>query len=175
MNEDVLREFLGKIDGVFFWLRVIYPRMTAYPGYVLFLYFIFQKLIPLSFFVPWPVHRTSRVLSAHKIIRGENSAPGMSPGNYIQAKNGIQLGSNVLVGPGVGLISANHSKSDRFQWEPCDPIVIGDNVWIGMNAVVLPGIHIGKNAIIGAGCIVSKNVPENALALGNPCRIVMKK
>ena len=52
------------------------------------------------------------------------------------------------------------------------PVTIGDNVWIGGNAVILPGVTIGNNAVIGAGSIVAKDIPDNVIATGNPCRII---
>ncbi len=126
----------------------------------------------INFFAPWPVHRTSRILDAHKISLGENSAPGMSPANYIQAKNGIILGDNVKLGPGVGVISANHRTDNYGLWEKGPPVVIGDNVWIGMNCVILPGVNIGNNVVIGAGSIVTKDIPSHVVAAGNPCKII---
>ncbi|WP_404441898.1 hypothetical protein LG307_11355 [Sutcliffiella horikoshii] len=51
-------------------------------------------------------------------------------------------------------------------------VTIGDNVWIGGNAVILPGVTIGDNAVIGAGSVVTKSIPENSLAVGNPCKVV---
>ena len=52
------------------------------------------------------------------------------------------------------------------------PINIGDNVWLGANVTVLPGVTIGKNSVIGAGSIVTKDIPENVVAVGNPCKVV---
>lgn len=99
----------------------------------------------------------------------------MSIGNYIQAGNGSELGKNPLMGPNVGLISANHDRENPSLWVKSPPIRIGDNVWIGMNAVILPGVSIGDNAVIGAGAVVNIDVPAKALAVGSPCRIIYKE
>ena len=79
------------------------------------------------------------------------------------------------MGPGVGLISANHNESNYDQWDAVGPIVIGDNVWIGMHAVILPGVRIGSNVIIGANSVVNNDVPDNVIAVGNPCRVIGEK
>ncbi|MDD2941673.1 MAG: DapH/DapD/GlmU-related protein [bacterium] len=79
------------------------------------------------------------------------------------------------MGPGVGLISANHNLDDYDKWDVAEPIRIGDNVWIGMNAVVLPGVKIGSNVVIGANSVVNADIPDNCLAAGIPCRVIKDK
>jgi acetyltransferase-like isoleucine patch superfamily enzyme len=79
------------------------------------------------------------------------------------------------MGPGVGLISANHDIHDYDRWSESPPIVIGDNVWIGMNSVVLPGIKIGDNVVIASNSVVTKDIPSNSIAAGNPCTVVREK
>lgn len=97
----------------------------------------------------------------------------------------IRIGANVLIGPGVQLLTVSHPMRamDRIvppsergpAWTPyrthAQPIVIGDNVWIGAGAIVCPGVTIGENTTIGAGSIVTADVPENCLAFGQPCRV----
>lgn len=99
----------------------------------------------------------------------------MNANCYIQARNGIKIGNNLRMGPGVGLISANHSPDDYDIHLKEKPIVIGDNVWIGMNSVVLPGVNIGNNVMIGANSVVTKDIPSNCVAMGNPCRVIKEK
>ncbi|HEX9997723.1 MAG TPA: sugar O-acetyltransferase [Abditibacterium sp.] len=87
----------------------------------------------------------------------------------------IRIGDNVLLGPNVQLYAAHHplSPEDRLSTrELASPITIGNNVWIGGNAIVLPGVSIGDNSVIGAGSVVTKDVPANAVAAGNPCRVI---
>lgn len=98
--------------------------------------------------------------------------------------NIINIGKNGLIGPGVQLLTASHplSAGERLITSNGNlktsyktfskPIHIGDNVWIGGNTVVLPGITIGNNVTIGAGSVVTKNIPDNLLAFGNPCKII---
>ena len=86
----------------------------------------------------------------------------------------IIVGNNVLFAPNVTLTTANHPidptlRAKTFQY--AKKIVIEDNVWLGANVVVLPGVTIGKNSVIGAGSVVSRNIPANVVAMGVPCRV----
>ena len=79
-----------------------------------------------------------------------------------------------MLGPNVQLYAATHplSPQERLKGEEYGkPISIGDNVWIGGNTVIMPGVSVGKNSVIGAGSVVTKDIPENVVAFGNPCRI----
>lgn len=96
----------------------------------------------------------------------------------------ISIGKNTLIGPDVRIYTAVHAKDgyERF-WEEEDgtmaiktwaePVSIGDYVWIGGGAIILPGVTIGNNAVIGAGAVVKESVPDRAIACGNPCTIKM--
>lgn len=87
----------------------------------------------------------------------------------------IKIGNNVLLGPNVGLYAANHALNiERRVAGDCysKPIIIADNVWIGGDVKIVPGVTIGKGAVVGTGSIVTKDVPENAVAGGNPCRVI---
>jgi maltose O-acetyltransferase len=96
--------------------------------------------------------------------------------------NKITIGKNGLLAPGVHIYTAMHplKASDRIIIEKGNsryltssrPVVIGDNVWIGGNTVIMPGVTIGNNVTLGAGSVVTKNVPDNKLAFGNPCKII---
>ncbi|MCI1986465.1 MAG: sugar O-acetyltransferase [Lactobacillus sp.] len=86
----------------------------------------------------------------------------------------ITIGDNVKIGPRVNLLTAGHplDAATRTQLlEFAKPITIGDNVWLGGNVTVLPGVTIGRNAVIGAGAVVTKDVPENVVAFGNPAHV----
>ena len=87
----------------------------------------------------------------------------------------IYVGNRVLFGPNVTVATSNHplnSKLRRQEMQYNRDVYIGENVWIGANSVILPGVHIGKNTVIGAGSVVSRDIPEHVLAVGNPCRVV---
>ncbi|EGU41467.1 galactoside O-acetyltransferase, partial [Vibrio ichthyoenteri ATCC 700023] len=87
----------------------------------------------------------------------------------------ITIGHHVMIGPNVTLTTAGHPIDPTIRKHIAQfnvPIFIGDNVWIGANVVVLPGVSIGENSVIGAGSVVTKDVPANVVAVGNPCRVL---
>ncbi len=99
--------------------------------------------------------------------------------------NKIVIGNNALIAPNVQIYTAFHPTNamERFgnskedgSFEFCRtqtaPVTIGDNVWIGGGAIILPGVNIGNNVVIGAGSVVTRDIPDNAIAFGNPCRVM---
>ena len=87
----------------------------------------------------------------------------------------VTFGDNVFIGPNCGFYTATHpinAEERNSGIESAKPISIGNNVWIGGNVTVLPGVEIGDNTVIGAGSVVTKNIPKNVVAVGNPCRII---
>jgi maltose O-acetyltransferase len=87
----------------------------------------------------------------------------------------VRFGANVACGPGVHIYAATHplDAGQRIKGpELARPVTIGDNVWIGGGAIVCPGVTIGDNSSIGAGSVVTRDIPPNVLAAGNPCRVV---
>lgn len=86
----------------------------------------------------------------------------------------IDIGAHVLLGPGVQIYAATHPLDAvlRRTVEYGAPVRIGDDVWIGGAAIVCPGVSIGARSVIGAGSVVARDIPEDVLAVGNPCRVV---
>ena len=85
----------------------------------------------------------------------------------------ITIGDNTMIARNVNLLTTTHPvHPDLRKYMYSFPITIGNNVWIGAGAIVMPGITIGDNSVIGAGSIVTKDVPANVVAAGNPCRIL---
>ena len=87
----------------------------------------------------------------------------------------VKIGDNVMIAPNVSLFTAGHPVDPVLRvegWEYALPIEIGDNVWIGGNTVINPGVKIGSNTMIGSGSVVTKDIPENVVAAGNPCRVL---
>lgn len=87
----------------------------------------------------------------------------------------ILVGDKVMFGPNVTIATANHPiepslREDCMQYNK--PVHIGENVWVGAGTVIVPGVTIGKNSVIGAGSVVVKDIPENVVAVGNPCRVL---
>ena len=87
----------------------------------------------------------------------------------------ITIGDNVFIGPNCGIYTAGHPitvKERNEGLEYAKKIKIGNNVWIGGNVTILPGVTIGNNVTIGAGSVVTKDIPSNVIAYGNPCRAI---
>ena len=87
----------------------------------------------------------------------------------------ITIGDDVQIGPDVQLLTPTHPvdpEPRRAEREAAEPITIGDNVWLGGWAVVLPGVTIGENTVVGAGAVVTRDLPANVVAVGNPARVV---
>lgn len=89
----------------------------------------------------------------------------------------IQIGDNTMIGSGVQILTPNHpldarERTTRQDFEIAQPVVIGKNCWIGSGAIILPNVKIGDNTTIGAGSVVTKDIPSDCVAVGNPCRVV---
>jgi maltose O-acetyltransferase len=87
----------------------------------------------------------------------------------------IVIGDDVQIGPNVQLLTPLHPiepGARRDKWEAARPITIEDNVWLGGGVIVLPGVTIGANTVVGAGAVVTKDLPANVVAVGNPARVV---
>ena len=87
----------------------------------------------------------------------------------------ITIGSHCFIGPNCGMYTAIHPllASERNQGlEKAEPITIGDNVWIGADVKILPGVTIGSDTVIGAGSVVTRDIPSHVVAIGNPCHVL---
>lgn len=87
----------------------------------------------------------------------------------------VIIGDNCQMAPDVAIYTAGHPvhpDSRNSMYEYGVGVTIGDNVWIGGNTVILPGVHIGSNTVIGAGSVVTKDIPDWVIAAGNPCRVI---
>ncbi len=87
----------------------------------------------------------------------------------------VRIGANAQIAPNVSIYTAGHPihpDSRNSGYEYGIDVTIGDNVWLGGNACVMPGVTIGNNVVIGAGSVVTKDIPDNVIAVGNPCRVV---
>ncbi|HCA09077.1 acyltransferase [Chryseobacterium sp.] len=168
-------QIFHRINNFFYpeYYRQKYEYML--PHVLFFHYLVPQKILRINGQVPWPVHFTSEVRNHTKIKKGILCDPGDNPNIYIQANNGIIIGHNVGFGAGTSIISANHNHNDHSLHDECGPIVIGNNVFVGTNSVILPGVQIGDNVVIGAGSIVAKDIPSNSIAVGNPCKVIKQK
>jgi acetyltransferase-like isoleucine patch superfamily enzyme len=110
-----------------------------------------------------------------KLSIGENTFIGR--GSFIQAGGGVRIGRDVLIAPGVKIWSSDHRFSDRrrpirLQGHDFGLVAIGDDVWIGVDAVILRGVAIGTGAIVGAGAVVTKDVAPFSIVAGVPASVI---
>lgn len=87
----------------------------------------------------------------------------------------VIIGNNVFIAPNVGIYTAGHPLHYELRnegYEYAFPVFIGDNVWIGGNVIINPGVKIGDNSVIGSGSVVTRDIPANVVAVGNPCRVL---
>lgn len=89
--------------------------------------------------------------------------------------NKVTIGNNVMFAPSVHVFTATHPTDPFVRNSGLElglPITIGDNVWIGGNSTINPGVTIGNNCVIGSGSVVTHDIPDNSIAVGNPCRVI---
>lgn len=94
--------------------------------------------------------------------------------SYILDYAPVIFGNGVLIGPDCKIITSWHPEEDLHTIN-AKTIIFGDNVWLTMNVIVLPGVEIGSNTIIGAGSVVTKSIPANVIAAGNPAKVIREK
>ncbi len=116
-------------------------------------------------------------IEAHdKIILGESI--GINVNCILIGWGGIEIGNNTLLGPNVQIYSITHDYTKTgagFRKGIPQKVIIGDNCWIGGGTLIMPGIKIGKGSVVGAGSVVTKDIPDNVIAYGNPCKITKNR
>ncbi len=158
--------------------KLLYPKFDVdnYPGNQLIILKagFFQKIIGFNRKVPWPVHWTTNVYCPDKIDPG-NRTPGLSKFCHLDGRNGIIIGKNVWIGPYVKIISMNHDITNYFNYIKTEPIIIGDNCWIGAGSIILPGVKLANHTVVAAGSVVTKSfLEEDQLIGGVPAKVIKK-
>ncbi len=144
----------------------------AYNPFILLRYWFYQKILRINSNVNWPVHHTSKVICPQNIYRGTRN-PGMNRNCYLDARNGIKFGKNVWMGPGVTIISMEHSLTNYNSYIKAPPIEIGNNCWLASNVTVTAGVKLGKHVVVAAGAVVTRSFnEENILIGGVPAKII---
>lgn len=162
--------FFLEIEGWVYWL------LGSFPGSI---GIILRNIAYMFFFkkkkgIVWIQPRVT-IIQSNRFVVGRNCA--VNTGSYINAKGGISFGDNVLVGANVTLSSGRHPIEGvdppifERPTEPL-PIIVEDDVWIGANAVVMPGVILKRGTVVGAGAIVTKNTEEYSVVAGVPARII---
>lgn len=125
--------------------------------------------------VPWPVHPRTIVNGANNIIFDDTSLNVFQvPGCYWQAHSaGITIGKECYVAPNVGIITTNHDVKDPSKHTTGKSIIIKDYCWIGMNAIILPGVILGPHTVVAAGAVVTKSFEGgNCIIGGVPAKVI---
>ncbi|MFP7753822.1 acyltransferase [Thermodesulfobacteriota bacterium B35] len=115
---------------------------------------------------------------SEKLILGDNV--GINMGCMLNANGGLEIGKNTLLGPGVVIWSQNHIYTRRDipvakQGYECKRVIIGEDVWIGARAIILPGVRVGKGAVVGAGAVVTGDVASFSIVAGVPARQIKER
>jgi acetyltransferase-like isoleucine patch superfamily enzyme len=159
-----LEEYLGALlrcipgyEGMF--LRWLFCKMT------------FKRIGKKALI--WP---SAYITHGYNIVAGDYLA--INRGCHIDGRGGITIGNYVLIGPNVFIGSSNHVVSPKdnaprlLLGHNPEPVHIGNNVWIGANAVICPGVSIGDQSVVGAGSVVTKDVPGSVVVAGSPAHII---
>ena len=132
-----------------------------------------QKIIGKNRRAIWPVTNLSLIGEPNNLVIDETSEVClMTTGLYLQCMDAQTIiGANVYIAPNVGIINSNHDVKNPAKHVPGKDVIIGDNCWIGMNSVIMPGVVLGPNTTVGAGSIVTKSFPEGYCVIaGNPAQ-----
>ncbi len=136
-----------------------------------------QKVLGYNRQIPWPMSPFSRISSKDNIVFDVNDYIYFQTfGSYFQNISAkIIIGKGTWIAPNVSIITSNHDPNDLNQHRPGKDVIIGTNCWIGINSVILPGVHLGDYTIVGAGSVVTKSFPEgNCIIAGNPAKLIKR-
>lgn len=171
MNLHPLRAAVKRVLRFWPLFRTIEETRGTQAPVTFWIWFI-QKVIGVNGEAYWPMHFTSRVGCVQNIHAGIQTAPGWSPGCYIQGLGSIHIGDYTMLAANVGIISANHDPHDHSK-HIRGRVRIGKYCWIGMGAMVLPNVELGDFTVVGAGAVVTKSFPEgHCVIAGNPARLI---
>ena len=156
------------------WPWLLLERLTTpIPLGLWLVNFFVQRVLGINAEYPWMIHFTSRVAGDVEIGQGVDISFAVSGGCYFQGGNGIRIGDRCRFAPGVKIISANHEPADTSRGRVIDkPIVIGNDCWIGANAVILSGVELGNGVVVGAGAVVTKSFTANSIIAGVPAHVI---
>jgi acetyltransferase-like isoleucine patch superfamily enzyme len=176
INHFYVRQFLvPQFDSIGEGLEVAHPRSLVIFGRNIHLG-KFSQLIaaPDNFirFTTWPSKKANPHQPGGEIVIGDYCL--ISPGVRISAEQSIRIGDNCMFAANVYISDSDwHGIYNRIRPFRCSkPVVLENNVWLGEQVIVVKGVTIGENSVIGAGSVVTKNIPANSIAAGNPARVI---
>ena len=185
MRRRRLRKIAGRLRPLMLiCLRIFYKKKylagadfdPGFAGYIWSLKSIWSRhFLRLATPMPFPVHFSTEVSNPQNLIVHPDSIGCLQArGAYFQNFDAtIKIGKGVFIAPNVGIITANHDPKKLDKHMPGRPVEIADNCWIGMNSIILPGVHLGQGTIVGAGAVVTKSFPQGKVVLaGNPAYVV---
>jgi len=137
----------------------------------LFFYLKSFKKVGMNVRILFPV----KIEGKHNVSIGNNS--GIGTFCHIWGSGGVKIGNNVLIAAHCCITSLGHDTSIEVLREKTisKSVIIEDNVWLGYNVIVLPGVTIGTGSVIGAGSVVTSNIPPYSIAVGNPAKVIKKR
>lgn len=156
------------------WFLRVFHETKNTEAYVAFSLWFFQKVLGINRRVYWPVHYRSTVNVFENIVIGIGSAPGLSPGCYIQGRGRVVIGNYVGIGPNVGILSGGHHVFDLRKGTK-GMIKIGDYSWIGMNSTILENVDLGDFTIVQAGSVVKKSFKQGYCVIGGNPAVLIKE
>lgn len=171
INKSILSLFYNSqyLEGKYFYEKRM-GWLWAWKG-------IKNRLFGVNKKIPWPVGKNI-IVSNSKNLKFHSSSINIFqvPGCYYQCHNGvITVGKNVHIAPNCGIITTNHDVYNPEKHVEGKDVTIGDNCWIGMNSMILPGVTLGNNTVVGAGSVVTKSFEEGFVVIGgNPAKIIYK-
>ena len=135
---------------------------------------VMQRILGYNRHVPWPMSVASTVDDPAGLEFDPNDMQNfMHFGCYFSNVGGgrIRIGSGTVIAPNVGIVTTNHSSHDPAHHEQARHVTIGENCWLGMNCVILPGVTLGPNTVVGAGAVVTESFPDgHCVLIGVPAR-----
>lgn len=153
------------------WIGALLRPIPSFTGFVL--RYAFHKLLFAHLGGFCFIYAGARLFHTYGISAGKNLH--VNTGAYLYGRGGLTIGNHVLVGQNAIVLSSTHQWSDPnvpivFQGHRAEPVTIGDDVWIGANAVILPGVAIGTGTVIGAGAVVNHDTEPYSIVAGIPAR-----
>ncbi|MCM1320661.1 MAG: sugar O-acetyltransferase [Bacteroides sp.] len=166
---DCTQEYFSEAAAEMIRARTLCFRANAVPpddsSYVGFLEELFnRKLDGIRILTPFICDFGNRVKFGKNVFINHSA--------ILSASGGIEFGDRVSLAPGVRIATINHDFNERHKIYTYGKVVIKKNAWIGMNATITPGVTIGENAVVAAGAVVTRDVPDNAVAGGVPAKVI---